>query len=593
MEIELITKSSTRKFSNLIVSIIIIFIYSINLGYAQEADCPNPNDCYCPIIHNCTSNSPCNICFTCPICCEWKIDNVEVSSEFNEIPGVSGFSKANAIDNNIATNWSSVAYTTPADIAYMFTGDSLRKVNYIKLRPRYYEPNKTSISFPIDFKVNYHDDSTWVPIQEYTNFPVPKENDWIILPFGKTINAKGIKLESSRFGKDEHGNITYLQFAEVKAGYCPPFEKLIFKENNKDSIYNEIQNVGSGSFDPNKISNWNHDYRRPLLDAHNIYAPNIVNNGAWNIYFGGWLGEQVEDRVYIRTSYDDFETFQGPQQIIYSNRYEHVNNESVIKVSNNDWKMLFTTYENNNTNKPGYATSNDGVTWLPNPVGTLNLISMKGYINWSTADVNGSNVLYNDNGTYNLFFTDFKNLVVHHARGTTVSAYNYAGVALNETKIANDLKSFSYNQEIYYLMGLHYNSDKTWYSLSKNLSVFPSSKVLFLNLNNEDRYITSLGFISHNNRLYGALYGAGNHSSLTKNKIFAAWLQKKVIFVNDKVRFGDLEQADGPNKIRLFMCNSEIETGNFYIYDTDGTTLLYTSPLVTIKRGDVWEYIDE
>ncbi len=33
-----------------------------------------------------------------------------------------------------------------------------------------------------------------------------------------------------------------------------------------------------------------------------------------------------------------------------------------------------------------------------------------------------------------------------------------------------------------------------------------------------------------------------------------------------------------------------IETGKFSIYDTDGTTLLYTSPDVTITSGMKWKF---
>lgn len=45
-----------------------------------------------------------------------------------------------------------------------------------------------------------------------------------------------------------------------------------------------------------------------------------------------------------------------------------------------------------------------------------------------------------------------------------------------------------------------------------------------------DQYITSVGFVAKNNRLYGALYGAGPGVSLDENSIHAQWLQKKVIF---------------------------------------------------------------
>ena len=55
------------------------------------------------------------------------------------------------------------------------------------------------------------------------------------------------------------------------------------------------------------------------------------------------------------------------------------------------------------------------------------------------------------------------------------------------------------------------------------------------------------------------------------------------------MRWGDIEKAYGPNRLKISM-SSDIETGTFYVYDVDGTTLLYTSPLVTIRSGDIWNY---
>ncbi|HWV64973.1 hypothetical protein [Chitinophaga sp.] len=54
-------------------------------------------------------------------------------------------------------------------------------------------------------------------------------------------------------------------------------------------------------------------------------------------------------------------------------------------------------------------------------------------------------------------------------------------------------------------------------------------------------------------------------------------------------QWGNVESAYGPDRIKLYM-NTNIETGHFYVYDTDGSTLLYTSPRVTMRSGDIWEY---
>jgi hypothetical protein len=70
--------------------------------------------------------------------------------------------------------------------------------------------------------------------------------------------------------------------------------------------------------------------------------------------------------------------------------------------------------------------------------------------------------------------------------------------------------------------------------------------------------------------------------------LFARWLQKKVVFQNNYVTW-DVSTGFGMKNSRLAMSN-KIETGVFKIYDTDGQTLLYTSPLVTVREGDLWNY---
>jgi hypothetical protein len=93
-------------------------------------------------------------------------------------------------------------------------------------------------------------------------------------------------------------------------------------------------------------------------------------------------------------------------------------------------------------------------------------------------------------------------------------------------------------------------------------------------------------------RIYGVLYGAGPIPQLVQNQIYAVWLQKKIVFENSFVHWGETETGLGPTNVRLPITTSTspIETGNFSVYDTDGTTLLYRSPRVTLREGDVWRY---
>ena len=51
-------------------------------------------------------------------------------------------------------------------------------------------------------------------------------------------------------------------------------------------------------------------------------------------------------------------------------------------------------------------------------------------------------------------------------------------------------------------------------------------------------------------------------------------------------------KANGPdNGVIMMVPGSPRETGNVTVYDSDGTTVLHTSPKVTMRQGDVWQYV--
>jgi hypothetical protein len=505
-------------------------------------------------------------------------------------------------DNDTTTIWSSNVHASTSNtewVAYWFNG--FYDVNYIELMPRY--GSSGAMCFPVTFNVYYSNGSSWVLVSSYTSFPTPQA-DWVILPLSSTVNTNGIHVVATTLGVDNYNNAAF-QLGEVGAGYNAGYNTFNFVGNNGVSQENEIRNVGSGSFNPNKLSNWNYDYRNPIMTAQsggnsNIYAPNVVYNGAWNIYFGGWDGTtDGHDRVSISVSYDNFLTFGAHSVMIDKGVMNHCNNETVIKQSNGTWLMYYTTLQYSPAlNKPAYATSSDGASWTPNAGSTSYLINMSGYNNWSNADVNGSNVIYYENGTYHLYFDDFNyastghSLAVNHATSTDMVNFTYTGNVLNEGWIAQDVKLLNYNSTNYYLMCLQLNTSSLRYSLGTSPTSFSASQQLLTNLSSADQYITSGGFVVNNNRLYGVLYGAGPSTSLSQNSIHAKWLQKKVIFVsnNGSTRWGDVEKAYGPDRIKLYM-NANVLTGHFYVYDTDGTTLLFTSPPVTIRSGDIWQYV--
>eukprot|EP00666_Eupelagonemidae_sp_cell4sb_P003351 gene3351-9828_t len=123
-------------------------------------------------------------------------------------------------------------------------------------------------------------------------------------------------------------------------------------------------------------------------------------------------------------------------------------------------------------NKPGVSTGPNGVAWSPGQ-GGAEFITMDGYpYNWPGADVNGGNVLFYDKGAnaFHLYFIDFKQLgkqSVFRASSSDLSTFHYDKVVLPEPgRIVNDVKWVNG----YYLMGLHANSQRTWFSASRDPS---------------------------------------------------------------------------------------------------------------------------
>ena len=90
---------------------------------------------------------------------------------------------------------------------------------------------------------------------------------------------------------------------------------------------------------------------------------------------------------------------------------------------------------------------------------------------------------------------------------------------------------------------------------------------------------------------------AGAAPTLDHNQIFAAWLQRHVLFVGtDSVTVwgtGGSETAAGPD-VCVIPTNGQSLEGRFMVYGTDYRnasargTLLYTSQIVTVAPGDTW-----
>ena len=144
-------------------------------------------------------------------------------------------------------------------------------------------------------------------------------------------------------------------------------------------------------------------------------------------------------------------------------------------------------------------------------------------------------------------------------------------------------------------MGLHLNGDRTWYSLSRDGLQFPAPRELFTNLSPADRYIVALGWVVQGKyegsarRLLGVLYGAGHDSGLASNRIFARWLQRKLVWESENGQRSEGQKARGPNRQLLPLSGQDGSTGKLELYAEDGRTLLARSNTLKIESGKVYQ----
>lgn len=399
--------------------------------------------------------------------------------------------------------------------------------------------------------------------------------------------------------------------------------RMIGVNSTNDRALQVVGVQNSQPFHPTNAMSFLPDYRAPLIQPNactdpdccpgNIYNPSVVNNGAscWNIYFGGWDGVRVcKDSVSVAVTLDKFASINPHVPMIATGTCQHVNNPSAVKVVDGYWAMVF-SQDNNNINKPGVSLGGDGTDWKPNSGGTTFVI-MEGYpFDWGTptsgADVNGGNVIHFNasTATWHFLFTDFKQLgtySVFHATGTNGlgGIFNYNGIAVSQPGlVVNDVKQVNGH----YILGLHHNGPDTFIATSASLDApFSAPVQLFSHSGAEDLYITSVGFVidASGTTLLGALYGAGAEPTLTHNRIFAKWMQKRVTFMSEE---GELlwsyASAIGPNVQVLLPAPGRDQScrGQFHVYDVNHViadapgTLLYKSPVVTVTPGEVWELV--
>lgn len=498
-----------------------------------------------------------------------------------------------AVDGNPASVWSSSTYASANHTEwYAFWHDGFQDVNYVRMSPRFFAG---ALGFPRTFSIYWSDGASWRLARTVSNLQTPYRSDDLVLALPSTVRCNGILISASVLGADNVGNYVF-QMSELRAGYDPLLGQFSWVGNDGSASRALVQNVGSQAFDPSKIGNWNPDARNPILvpnagtGLRNIYAPSVVKNGgAWNIYFGGWDNSRTgNDELSLTVSADNFASFGSHVKVLTHGVFTHVNNESVLKLGPSHWQMAYTTYAAGGLNRPGYATSSDGLNWTPGSGSAAYLQTMSGYPAWKTADVNGGNVPYYDGSQYHMYWVDMNDgLAMNYATSPDNLHYTYVGTPFHGY-VPQNLISFVVGGARYFLSAYHNNGAAAYYSLSTSIASPAKPSILFAKSGSSDAYITSIGLVSDGARLYGALYGASAVSSLDQNRIFATWLQRRAIFTNASTRLA-ANQSLGPDQLYVLMTAGEsVETGQFSIYDSDGTTLLMQTPRVTLLAGDIW-----
>ena len=346
------------------------------------------------------------------------------------------------------------------------------------------------------------------------------------------------------------------------------------------------------------------DVRSPLLSPRlsgvfrNIYAPSPVEvPGGWRVFYGAWDGVPTgNDRIYsVRTA--DFLDFAERRTEIEHGQFIHVCNVNAHRLADGSYRLMCTAYPDaNKLNKPAFFTSPDGNVWngtpAPHPATAGDLISMEGYAPYKEADINGINVLLPEGDAYHLYFGNFTaHGHVHRATSRDGRQYVYEGVCLDTPHMVNDVRTFRQGDRTVYLMALHANTDKLWYSLSSDGMKFGPERPLGANQSAADKYIVAVGWVTRDRNLLGFLYGAGAVPSLDRNRIFARWLQKKLVFTPDAGGAMEAAGALGPDR-QVFSLRGKSElTGRLQAYREDGKTPLGEPRAIKLVSGAVYRVV--
>jgi hypothetical protein len=539
---------------------------------------------------------------------------------------LSGSSPGNAIDGDPASAWSSATNSSAAaieSITYTFAAGAQYAVDYVWLTPAWSASASESTGFPVDFTISYSTDgSHWASARggAVVGYAAPGHDERLLVPLKQEVSAAALRITATRLRDDGAQGEYAFQLAEAGGGcnrQLNPSSGRWRYEGNDGSATVRVDNVGSGTFDPTKLAVWHRDRREPMLAAklgphRDIYAAQAQWDaavGQWLVFFGGWDGSaNPNDAIYETTTPDFLDLSADHHRIVGNGDFLLTNNPDVVQVSPDRWMMVYTDARQPaaEQNITGYATSRDGMYWTPSEASPDYVVDVAGYPGWLTRDVNGSNVIYDDGGIWHFYFVDLNSVgacqmkastagatCVRHATGSDGVHYTYQGVAASfpgRCLLPNDLKRFTHGSSTYFLLAGHCNGHELWYTLSTDLDHLSADAIPILRRDSE--YLVSVGWVAKDNRLYGALYGSTQSSTLCCDEaIYAIWLQKDVSFQGTGVDYGR-DWAEGPDVVHLDLGGDDTATsGTFTIRDSDGSTVLYTTPAVTLRPGDRWLYV--
>jgi len=395
---------------------------------------------------------------------------------------------------------------------------------------------------------------------------------------------------------------------------CPaaPALDVALTTNAAPAGYVEVTGVEAGAFDPRiwqeGTLNLVPDLRSPLLAPRdgkfrNIYAPSAVETpGGYRLFYGAWDGvPSGNDCIYTATTDAGFREVSNRHAIIVPGSYIHVCNVNALGSAAGAFTLLATVYPVKELNKPAFFMSdNTGTNWNglrgePYTVQARDVVAMDGYA-YTNADINGMNVLLQEDGAYRLYFGDFRSGGgTYRATSRDGRHYTFETKALAGPGLVNDVKKFRVGAATYYLMGLHENGRRLWQTVSTNGLAFPPARTLLTNLGQADAHIVALGWVtrgpqeSPGRKLVGVLYGAGPVPSLDRNSIYGRWLQKRVVFAdNDGTRVPGTS-ALGPGRQLLGLPDDKLRSGRFEVYAEDGVTLLGVSEKQSVRRGQTFQ----